>query len=213
MCVRDFSDRKSILLLLAEKIANELLVPSVMRRRIAALSPECRALLERAMKGLFVPMSEEIEDAQCLAFGEAFYGVFDKDVLRAMFNVRKGFHISEEELEKLCNEFPADMTECHLEEGQSFIVAEYLAYDDSYKDLLDIQAGKEFYIPNEQEILDYVKNLYLSQEPAYQNFREFLQHEIGMTYEDADDVALEFELGKCRFHNLAAYISTMEMII
>ena len=39
--------------------------------------------------------------------------------------------------------------------------------------------------------MDYARNLYLSQEPAYQNFREFLQHEIGMTYEDADDVALD----------------------
>lgn len=222
---------------LAEKIANELLAPSVMRRRIAVLSPECRALLERAMKEPFVPASGEMEDAlylnerdyaflnkkdqldvpvdvkkayeklntpefrkyarkmswlsQCLDFGEAFYGIFDKDVLREMFNVRKGFHISEEELERLCNEFPADMMECHLEKGQRFIVAEYLAYDERYKDLLDIQAGKDFYIPNEQEILDYARNLYLSQEPAYQNFREFLQHEIGMTYEDADDVALD----------------------
>ncbi len=222
---------------LAEKIANELLAPSVMRRRIAALSPECRALLERAMKEPFVPASGEMEDAlylnerdyaflnkkdqldipvdvkkayeklntpefrkyarkmswlsQCLDFGEAFYGIFDKDVLREMFNVKKGFHISEEELERLCNEFPADMTECHLEMGQRFIVAEYLIYDERYKDLLDIQAGKDFYIPNEQEIVDYARNLYLSQEPAYQNFREFLQHEIGMTYEDADDVALD----------------------
>lgn len=222
---------------LADKIANELLMPTVMRRRIAVLSPECRALLEHAINEPFVPASEEMEDAlalhesdyaflnkrdqldvpvdvkkvyeklntpefrkyarkmswlaQCLDFGEALYGVFDKDVLRKMFNVRKGFHISEEELEKLCNEFPPDMTECHLEEGQRFIVAEYLAYDDRYKELLDIQAGKDFYIPNAQEVLDYAKNLYLSQEPAYQNFREFLQHEIGMTYEDADDVALD----------------------
>ncbi len=222
---------------LAEKIANELLAPSVMRRRIAALSPECRTLMERAIRKSFVPTDEEMEDAlclhesnyaflngqdqlnvpvdvknayeklntpefqkyarkmswlsQCLNFGEAFYGVFDKDILCEMFNTRKGFHLSQEELEKLCSEFPSDMTECHLERRQKFIVAEYLAYDGSYKDLLDIQAGKDFYLPNYQEILDYAKNSYLSQEPAYQNFREFLQHEIGMTYEEADDETLE----------------------
>ncbi len=221
---------------LAEKIANELLMPSVMRRRIAVLSPECRTLIERAIKEPFVPANEEIEDAlclhasdyaflnrqgqlnvpvdvknayeklntsefrkysrkmswlsQCLNFGEAFYGVFDKDILREIFNTRKGFHISQEELEKLCSEFPSDMTECHLERGQKFIVAEYLAYDDRYKDLLDVQAGKDFYIPNYQEIMDYAKNSYLSQEPAYHNFRTFLQHEIGMTYEEADDETL-----------------------
>ncbi|MEZ3444061.1 MAG: SEC-C domain-containing protein [Lachnospiraceae bacterium] len=222
---------------LAEKIANELLMPTVMRRRIAVLSPECRILLERAMREPLIPTPEEMDDAlflhesdyaflnkreqldvpvdvkiayekintpefrkyarkmswlsQCLNFGEAFYGVFDKDVLRKIYNVRKGYHISEEQLEKMCNEFPDDMTECHMEEGQRFIVAEYLAYRDRYKDLLDIQAGKDFYIPNAQEVLDYARNLYLSQEPAYQNFREFLQHEIGMTYEEADEEALE----------------------
>lgn len=222
---------------LAEKIANELLMPTVMRRRIAVLSPECRILLERAMREAFIPTPEEMDDAlclhesdyaflnkreqldvpvdvkiayekintpefrkyarkmswlsQCLNFGEVFYGVFDKDVLRKIYNVRKGYHISEEELEKLCNEFPDDMTECHMEEGQRFIIAEYLAYSDRYKDLLDIQAGKDFYIPNEQEVLDYARNLYLSQKPAYQNFREFLQHEIGMTYDEADAEALE----------------------
>lgn len=222
---------------LAEKIANELLMPTVMRRRIAVLSPECRILLERAMREAFIPTPEEMDDAlclhesdyaflnkreqldvpvdvkiayekintpefrkyarkmswlsQCLNFGEVFYGVFDKDVLRKIYNVRKGYHISEEQLEKMCNEFPDDMTECHMEEGQRFIVAEYLAYSDRYKDLLDIQAGKDFYIPNAQEVLDYARNLYLSQEPAYQNFREFLHHEIGMTYDEADAEALE----------------------
>ena len=222
---------------LAEKIANELLMPTVMRRRIAVLSPECRILLERAMREAFIPTPEEMDDAlflhesdyaflnkreqldvpvdvkiayekintpefrkyarkmswlsQCLNFGEAFYGVFDKDVLRKIYNVRKGYHISEEQLEKMCSEFPDDMTECHMEEGQRFIVAEYLAYDDRYKNLLDIQAGKDFYIPNAQEVLDYARNLYLSQEPAYQNFREFLQHEIGMPYDEADAEALE----------------------
>jgi len=222
---------------LAEKIANELLMPTVMRRRIAVLSPECRILLERAMREPLIPTPEEMDDAlclhesdyaflnkreqldvpvdvkiayekintpefrkyarkmswlsQCLNFGEAFYGVFDKDVLRKIYNVRKGYHISEEQLEKMCNEFPDDMTECHMEEGQRFIVAEYLAYDDRYKNLLDIQAGKDFYIPNAQEVLDYARNLYLSQEPAYQNFREFLQHEIRMTYDEADAEALE----------------------
>ncbi len=222
---------------LADKIANELLMPTVMRRRIAVLSSECRILLERAMREPFIPTPEEMDDAlclhesdyaflnkreqldvpvdvkiayekintpefrkyarkmswlsQCLNFGEVFYGVFDKDVLRKIYNVRKGYHISEEQLEKMCSEFPVDMTECHMEEGQRFIVAEYLAYDDRYKNLLDIQAGKDFYIPNAQEVLDYARNLYLSQEPAYQNFREFLQHEIGMTYDEADAEALE----------------------
>ena len=51
---------------LAEKIANELLMPTVMRRRIAVLSPECRILLERAMREPLIPTPEEMDDALCL---------------------------------------------------------------------------------------------------------------------------------------------------
>ncbi len=222
---------------LAEKIANELLAPSVMKRRIATFSPEERALFERAIECPFVPTEDELDNAyalrekdyaflnkkdelnvpvdmaeaykklntpefrqyakkmswlaQCLYFGENFYGVFDKDVLLEMYNARKGYHISYEELEHMCNEFPEDLTESHLEEGQRFIVAEYLAYDDRYKELLDVQAGKDFYIPTAEEVLDYNKNLYLSMEPAYQKLREFFQKEIGLSYRDADDEAAE----------------------
>ena len=74
---------------------------------------------------------------------------------------------------------------------------------------MDIQAGKDFYIPNDQEVLDYARNLYLSQKPAYQNFREFLQHEIGMTYEDADDVAsdiwdkIQFDMDFYRYYSIS----------
>lgn len=78
-----------------------------------------------------------------------------------------------------------------MEEGQRFIVAEYLAYDARYKELLDVQAGKDFYIPTAEEVLDYNKNLYLSVEPAYQKLREFFQKEIGLSYRDADDEAAE----------------------
>lgn len=222
---------------LAEKIANELLAPSVMKRRIATFSPEERALFERAMECPFVPTEDELDNAyalrekdyafmnkkgelnvpvdvaeayknlntpdfrqyakkmswlaQCLYFGENFYGVFDKDVLLEMYNARKGYHISYDELERLCNEFPKDLTECRLEEGQRFIVVEYLAYSGRYEELLDIQAGKDFYIPMSEEVLDYNKNLYLSKEPAYQKLREFFQKEIGLSYRDADDETAE----------------------
>lgn len=215
---------------LAEKIANELLTPSVMRRRIAVLSPECRALLERAIREPFIPDVEEIEDAlrlnesdyaflnekeqldvptdvkiayenlntpefqeyarkmswlsQCLNYGEVFYGVFNKDILRELFNTRSGFYISEEELEKMCNDFPRDLTDCEMEEGENAI-SDYLIYGSQYKELLDAQAEKDFYIPSAQEILDFSKDLHLFKDAAYQRFKEFLQYEFGVP----DDVA------------------------
>lgn len=48
---------------LAEKIANELLLTSVMRRRIAVFSQKQRSLLERAMVQSFPVKEDEAEDA------------------------------------------------------------------------------------------------------------------------------------------------------
>lgn len=222
---------------LAEKIANELLEPTVMKRRVATFTVEQRGLLERAIDRPFVPSEEEMEDAlalherdyaflnkrdelnvpvdvaaaykklntsdfrqfakkmswlaQCLYFAENLYGVFNKEVLLKMYNARKGFHILPDELEQLCNEFPEDIAECNLKVEQGFIVADYLTYDDDYKDLLKIQEGKDFYIPSAEQVLDYFKNLYLSKEPAYEKLRDYFRMEIGMDYVDADVEAAE----------------------
>ncbi len=217
---------------LAEKIAAELLEPSIMRKRFATFTKEQRALFERAIKAPFVPVYEEMENAlilhenvyafmnkqdelnvpedvasayetlntpefqqyaekmswlaQCLFFGESIYGVFNMDVLLKLYNTRKNLRISREELEQLCDEFPDDMAQCCVESEGKYILAEYLTYDEQYKDLLEIQADKEFYIPTAEQIVDYHKNMYLSEEPAYRKLREFLQKEIGLSCEDAD---------------------------
>lgn len=222
---------------LAEKIANELLMPSVMRRRMAVFSQKQRALLERAMKEPFVPKEDEMEDTlrlheqdyaflnnqmilnvpvdvkdayeklntsefqsyaknmswltQCFEFCENFYGIFEKQILLEVFNCRKGYHISLEELEKLCSEFPKDMTELHIEREQKLIIPEYLVYDGEFKMLLDIQREKEFYIPNYREVLDFAEHRYLSQEPAYKKLREFFQRELKLSYREVDDAAAE----------------------
>ena len=217
---------------LVERIANELMDPAVMRRRMAVFSPEQRRLFERAMEKSFVPSEDEMEDAlilhendyaylnrqnelhipidvavaykelntpefqqyakkmswlaACLFFAENFYGVFEKSVLLDVYNNRKGYHLTYKELEELCEDFPADRTDCHLVKGQKFIVVETLAYTEQFRELLDIQTGKVFYIPTADEVLDYSKNLYLSKEPAYERLRSFFQNEIGLTYQEAD---------------------------
>lgn len=75
---------------LQRKIENELLAPSVIRRCIAALPPECRALLERAMREPFVPASEEMDDALCLH--ESDYAFLNKrDQLYVSGDVKKAY--------------------------------------------------------------------------------------------------------------------------
>lgn len=120
--------------------------------------------------------------AQCLNFGEKLYGIFDKDVLRELFNQKKGMHISEEELEKLCFEFPVDLTGLHIEENYRYLVNESLVNgSDDYKTLLEIQKGKTFYLPTPDEVEDFYQKGYLSQTPAYRTFTRFLKEKTNMT--------------------------------
>lgn len=222
---------------LAEKIANELLTPSVMRRRMATFTPEQRAVFEKAIETPFVPSEEERENAcafsendyafwrkngefgvpvdvaqayhklntpefqqyakkmswlsQCLYFGENIYGIFDKDVLLKVYNARRGFHITKDELEKMCNEFPADMMGCHIESDRPIIIAEYVGYSGKYKNLVKVQRGKAFYIPAAEQVMDYFKYLYLPKEPAYISLRKFFRDEFGMNNVEAEDECAE----------------------
>lgn len=218
---------------LAEKIAEELLTPSVVRRRMAVFTSEQRKLLEHAMKEPFIPTEEELEDTlricesdyaffdkqqklnvpvdvkvvygelntsefcdyakkmswlfQCLNFGENFYGIFDMKILIKVYNARKDYELPSEEIEKLCEEFPQDMSECLIDSERKHIIAEYLTYDDKDKELLDMQEGKEFYIPDYREVLDYAKNLYLSEEPAYEKLKNFFHLEMNMSNREASE--------------------------
>lgn len=222
---------------LEEKIANELLSLSVMRKRMATFTLEQRVLFERAIKAPFVPTKDEMDDAlslhekdyaflnrkselnvpvdvanaykkintpefrkyaskmswlsQCLYFGENNYGIFDKDILLKMYNKRKGFHVSREELNNMCKDFPPDMMGCHIEEEREIIIAEYLAYSGGYVELLEEQSDKAFYIPSPEQVLDFYQHIYLSESPEYKNLREFLEKEIGLNQRESDDEAAD----------------------
>ena len=79
------------------------------------------------------------------------------------------------------------MSECLIDSERKHIIAEYLTYDDKDKELLDMQEGKEFYIPDYREVLDYAKNLYLSEEPAYEKLKNFFHLEMNMSNREASE--------------------------
>lgn len=222
---------------LAEKIAEKLLTPAVMRRRMAVFSSEQRELLERAMEEPLIPAQKEKGDAdfladmdyayftskglfgvpvdvasaygkinnadfqeyaknmswlfQCVNFGKIIYGVFDKSVLWKVFNKRRGFHLSREEFEELCDEFPDDIARCYMEKGDDMIIADELFENDEYVYLLSNQRDKDFYIPDTEEVLDCAQNKYLSRTPAYEKLKNFYRTEINMASDKADREMLE----------------------
>ena len=75
---------------LAEKIANELLAPSVMRRRLATFSQEESMLLEHAIECPFVLTEDEREDA--LSINEKDYAFINKqDQLNVSVDVAEAY--------------------------------------------------------------------------------------------------------------------------
>lgn len=82
--------------------------------------------------------------------------------------------VNAEELEQLCFDFPRDLTRLHIGEQSGYLVDELLVNgSDDYKNLLEMQKGKTFYLPSPDEAEDFYQKGYLSQTPAYRTFTCF----------------------------------------
>ena len=109
--------------------------------------------------------------SECLYYALWMYGIFTKDVLLTLFNSRKGLHISKEELEQLCAEFPKDLMMCCWSEDKNTIVADDLmkpAEPWRYESLQKEQDGKDFYFPETSELEDFYRNGYPAGQAEFQ---------------------------------------------
>lgn len=217
---------------LAEKIANEMLLPSVMKKRRGILSDEQIQLFEAAMKPDFFPKDEQLDDADflekldyayfslrdtlavpydvaagyarintpqfherrkqkawllaCLNVIPVFYCVAPVTVLHRMYRKKKGYRIEREELLELLSEIPDDLNPC-ICLGDELIAVNALQ-NEIYKKIQESQENKEFYIPTYDEVMDYVHNGYLSQEPTFMKLKHFFVKEMEMDENDAEDM-------------------------
>lgn len=76
------------------------------------------------------------------------------------------------------------------------LVAEYLCmYDYSeYFDMLELQMGKEYYIPDKKQFLKYADDCYFEKTLEFISLRAFLRNQPNLTKEKADILADDIQL-------------------
>lgn len=115
----------------------------------------------------------------CMIMFGYLYAVAPVKILYKMYRSRKECKVSHEEFYELFHSVPEEMNICTICEDK-VVMKEILEDKELYSQIQDSQLGREFYIPSEDEITDYVKNGYPSKDPVYKDLYEFLVSQMEM---------------------------------
>ena len=222
--------------MLAEKIANEMLRPSVMREHFLALDDQEAAAWERAIKkpNGFTASEEEQEllmplhnknyltvfldntveitkdviagydkintaDFQalrsriswllaCLRIQSRLYPAAPVSVMIRMYRRRPGYSINREEWLQLFDQIPHGKNHWFIHHDRIFNRSLSPAAISACEEQFDKE--EEYYIPGEDEILDYNQNGYPSRNPCFRKLETLLLTQAGISREKAENVLM-----------------------
>ena len=124
----------------------------------------------------------------CMDMVAKLYGVAPLDILIKMYQKRKGYRFSKEQILQLCDGISEDDSLCVIHDNR---VMDYVLYQQNmYLEVEKYQGNKEFYIPSYEEVLDYVRKLYPSKEPVYQRLFDFLVSNNDLKNSEAEDCVI-----------------------
>ncbi len=123
---------------------------------------------------------------KCLDWLQFMYGYAPIDVVLKLANTKKGMKFSEQELTDIYEKFPKDLQYVYRV-AEFFVDEVYLDNKEALKELKMNQAGKDYYIPTEAEIIEFFDTMALVSEKSYQNLQKFLINDLDM---DEDDAAM-----------------------
>lgn len=219
---------------IAEKIANTLLSPDVMRERMGLLEDSQMELFEKVLYAKYpVELTEEErEDAEileeteylyftvsdraaipedvkekyrvistpefqkkrqekvwllkCVRMVYYLYGTAPLTIVRRLYRKKPGFSIDMERMKALLLEIPEEESFCSMVDGR--IVDSNCVENKKYLKIEECQGDKAFYIPSPEEIEDYYKNGYPSQNPHYQALLQMLVKDMDVSVEEAENL-------------------------
>ena len=121
----------------------------------------------------------------CLFYVDMLYLKAPLDIFMKLLERKKGFHISREELEGICLRMPAEIMSCIIDDDYVFSL-KLLSHPDEYESILEMQGGKDYYIPTHAEILELAENYCLISGKPYRDLEQFLIRKIHMDAEEAN---------------------------
>lgn len=220
--------------MLAEKIANEMLMGDVMRKNFLTLrdeeisaweacirQKECfrpsahtLALLERIYKRRYLMIYDddyvdipkdviqkyhkintlEFQNLRrqvawmldCLRIHVRLYGSAPVSVMIRMYRKRQGFHANREEWHFIFDRIPEQEQYWVLDQDK--VITKALFEGEEYRKVEVMQGSREFYIPDAEEIMDYSRNGYLSQNSYYQNLKCFFLERLELEEIQTDNM-------------------------
>ena len=133
----------------------------------------------------------------CLNMCGIFYVVAPIQIVYRMYQQRDGFQVTYDEFVKRFDSIPEDMNPCVNKSNK--IILKVTLKDNIYMQIEHRQGNKKYYVPSVEEIMDYSKNGYPSQEEAYAELKSFLMHDMKLERDQADYLCMvtfqEFSMG------------------
>ena len=121
----------------------------------------------------------------CLMFVEMLYATAPVRIVRQMLGNCLERKVKRKEFEELFANVPEELNPCALKENR--VIYKEILRDRLYLQIEKTQEGKEFYIPDPNEILDYTENGYPTSDPSYRSLKTFLiaKMDLGISYVEA----------------------------
>lgn len=129
------------------------------------------------------------------------YGRVTKEKVMEIYNLQNENKIALEEVESYLNK-SYDHFADHLvfiEHGE-FLTEYIFIFEEEYHKLINEQAGKPFYIPDQEELFEYVDPHYVSYPKEFDKLVEYLEYHLYINdyynaYAKGEDVQLALEMG------------------
>lgn len=104
------------------------------------------------------------------------YAAAPLKIVYRMYRRRPEYKVSYEEFLEILNQVPENDNMC-IVRGDKMILKTVLQ-DNLYERIEEYQGDRDFYMPSPEEVLDYAKHGYPSENPSYKKLENFLREEL-----------------------------------
>lgn len=104
------------------------------------------------------------------------YAIAPLKIVYRMYRRRPEYKVSYDEFLEILKQVPENDNMC-IVRGDKMIFKTVLQ-DNLYERIEEYQGDREFYMPSPEEVLDYAKHGYPSEDPAYKKLENFLREEL-----------------------------------
>ena len=122
----------------------------------------------------------------CQSMMGLIYAIAPLKIVYRMYRRRDGFRVSYEEFMDILNELSIKDDMCIIKGDK--LIWKAVLQDNLYERIEEFQGDREFYIPTVEEILDYAKHGYPSQNVSYRKLSSFLRDELHQDEEQIEEL-------------------------